>query len=124
MAAPLLILKVAIEHKQKELRRKVERARRTWLLTSAKLVRLEAKRSIRKSKDSSEPGEPPKSKSGNVRKSIFYRVGRRDAWVGPTRPEGSHANILEGGAVHMDPRPFMGPALERARPKIRRFRRL
>ena len=121
---PLLAVKVAIDLRMKALRKKVARARRMWLQDSARRVRLEAKRSIRKSKEPSEPGEPPKSKSGKVRKSIFYKVGRRDAWVGPTRPEGSHANILEGGAEHMDPRPFMGPALERARPKIRRFRSL
>jgi HK97 gp10 family phage protein len=121
---PLIAIKVAIEWKLRELRRKVARARKTWLTDSAKLVRREAQQSIRKSREASEPGDPPKSKSGNLRKSIRYKVGRRDAWIGPTRPEGSHANILTVGAEHMDPRPFMGPALERARPKIRRFRSL
>ncbi len=121
---PLVGVQVLIRMRTQQLRKKVDRARRTWLQSSAKLVRLEAKRSIRKSKEPSSPGEPPKSKSGKLRKSIFYRVGRRDAWIGPTRPEGSHANIVEGGAEHMAPRPFMGPAMKRARPKIRRFRSL
>jgi HK97 gp10 family phage protein len=120
----LVAIKFALDLRPRNLRRKVDRARRMWLMSSAKTVRREAKQSIRRSRAASEPGEPPKSKSGNLRKSILYRVGRRDAWVGPTRPQGSHANILEGGAEHMDPRPFMGPALERARPKIRRFRSL
>ena len=121
---PLLAVKVAIEWKLRELRRKIAKARKTWLTESAKEVRKEARKSIRKSKTASEPGEPPRGKSQNLKKSIRYKVGSRDAWIGPTRPAGSHANILEGGAEHMDPRPFMGPALERARPKIRRFRRL
>ena len=121
---PLAVVQIAIRMRTRNLRRKVDRARRTWLQTSAKLVRLYAKTSIRRSKESSSLGEPPKSKSGKLRKSIFYLVGRRDAWIGPTRPEGSHANIIEGGAEHMAARPFMGPAFERARPQIRRFRSL
>lgn len=120
----LVAIKFVLDMQTKKLRRKVDRARRIWLKNSAKEVKREAKKSIRKARAHSAPGDPPKSKSGKFKKSIIYLVGRFNAWVGPSRPEGSHANIIEGGSRFMEPRPVMGPALERARPKIRRFRKL
>jgi len=124
MALPFLAIKVAIDLKLKTLRKKVRRARKIWLKESAKEVQREAKQSIRKGRITSKPGDPPIGKKGDLKRSIRYKVGRQDAWIGPTRPLGSHANILEQGTRRVAARPFMGPALERSRPKIRKFRKL
>ena len=124
MALPVVAVKVIIDMQMKNLRKKVRATRKTWLQESAKLVQKDAKASIKRRKVSSDPGNPPYSKTGNYRRSIRYKVGRANAWIGPTRPLGSHGNLLEQGSRLMEPRPVMGPALERARPKIRRFRKL
>ncbi|CRF29036.1 phage protein%2C HK97 gp10 family [Mycobacterium tuberculosis] len=37
--------------------------------------------------------------------------------MGPTRPKGSHAHLLEFGTVKMSARPFITPSAEDQRPK-------
>ena len=118
------IAKVIVDMKIRELKKQVAKSRRIWLTKSAKEVRQIAKSSIKKSRTTSKAGDPPIGKTGNLKSSIFYKVGYTDAWIGPTRPKGSHANIIEHGSRRQEPRPFMGPALEKAWPQIRRFRKL
>ena len=92
------------------------------------LVRTIAKRSIRKSKKSAEPGQPPRSHSGELRNLIFYALTPdNEAVVGPL-PFGKEpaAGLLEhGGMVTRDgkqvrysPHPFMQPALEESEDKV------
>lgn len=114
----------ALDLRLRKLRQDIRKSRQMWLKASAKLVHKEAKSSIRKGRAVSKPGDPPIGKSGNLKKSIRYKVGRQDAWIGPTWPLGAHGNILEGGSRQVAARPYMGPALERSRPKIRKFRKI
>jgi len=57
--------------------------------------------------------------SGNLRDSIRARYDKDGfgADVGPTRPKGSHAHLLEFGTVKMSARPFITPAAEEQRNK-------
>jgi phage gpG-like protein len=78
--------------------------------------------SRKKSARPSPPGQPPKS-AGRLRKSILYAVQSDSVIIGPT------ANVIgQVGAVHefgerfrdakYPARPYMGPALEKTKPKL------
>lgn len=68
----------------------------------------------------SSPGEPPAVVTGRLRASITMRVesedGKPAGYVG-TNVE--YASSLEYGTSKMAPRPFLVPALEANKPKIR-----
>jgi len=57
--------------------------------------------------------------TGNLRNSIRakYEKDGFGADVGPTRPKGSHAHLLEFGTVKMAAKPFITPAAEEQRNK-------
>jgi HK97 gp10 family phage protein len=57
--------------------------------------------------------------TGNLRDSIAAKYDKDGlgADVGPTRPKGSHAHLLEFGTVKMAARPFITPSAEEQRPK-------
>jgi len=120
---------------QKSVRSATDRATRKVLSKFGAYVRTAARSSIRKRKAISEPGLPPSSHVGTLRRLIFfgYDTGKRSVVVGPT-PFGSTAEappLLEygGRARRRDrrgrvrtatyrPRPFMGPAFEQEKPKL------
>jgi hypothetical protein len=109
-------------------------------------VRRDARTSIRKAKKTSQPGEPPKSKTGLLRDFLFFVMERasRSVLIGPAKINGkgegdSIPETLEkGGRVRRrrlklrrgrkaerevynatyDPRPFMAPAFEKNLPKV------
>ena len=99
-------------------------------------VRTGAKSSIRKRKKISQPGQPPSSHTGLLKRLIFfgYDPSKKSVVIGPT-PIGSGTAeappLLEygGSARRKDrkgktvtatyrPRPFMGPALEKEEAKL------
>lgn len=112
----------------------VNRAERRVLSKFGAFVRRGAKSSIRKRKAVSEPGRPPSSQTGLLRKTIFfvYEPNRGSVVIGPIElNKGTEApRLLEhGGQVTRRernqrkrlvyrPRPFMGPAFEREVPKL------
>ena len=120
---------------QKAVRSATDRATRKVLSKFGAYVRTAARSSIRKRKTISEPGQPPSSHVGTLRRLIFfgYDTGKRSVVVGPT-PFGNTAEappLLEygGRARRKDrrdrvrtatyrPRPFMGPAFEQEKPKL------
>jgi len=55
--------------------------------------------------------------SGNLKASISAKYDKDGlgADVGPTRPKGSHAHLLEFGTVKMAARPFIVPSVEETR---------
>ncbi|CAM3876616.1 HK97-gp10 family putative phage morphogenesis protein [Cohnella lubricantis] len=57
--------------------------------------------------------------SGNLRDSIAAKYDKDGlgADVGPTRPQGSHAHLLEFGTVKMAAQPFITPSAEEQRDK-------
>ena len=120
---------------------RVDAATRKVLSRFGAFVRQAARSSIRTRKKSSEPGQPPSSHTGLLKKFIFfgYEPDRRSVVIGPVRlsekGRGEAPSILEyGGTAHLrqgsggqatkskrvriQPRPFMTPAFEKEQPKL------
>ena len=115
---------------QKVLRPK-DRAVRRVLSRFGAFVRTTARRSIRRRKRSSEPGQPPRSHTGLLRRLIFfaYEPTSENVVIGPAdlsskRGDAPHA-LEEGGrsqigpqqTAYIEPRPYMGPAFKTEREK-------
>ena len=67
-------------------------------------------------------GEPPASDTGFLVNSISSRVRKKDKEViGEVIASAPYAPHLEFGTRDIRPRPFMQPALEKNRPKIKRI---
>jgi hypothetical protein len=119
--------------------RAVDSATRKVLSKFGAFVRTAARSSIRKRKRISEPGQPPSSHTGLLKRFIFfgYDTARRSVVIGPTRlnsTSGTAPGSLEhGGATavstrrrgrrvtvraKVSARPYMGPALQRELPKL------
>ena len=115
----------------------VDRATRRVLSKFGAYVRRSARSSIRKRKKVSEPGKPPSSHTGLLRKFIFFGYDRADQTVVigpvPLRAKAEAPELLEhGGRVHRKvgkrrrrvrtmtyrPRPYMQPAFEINKPKL------
>jgi hypothetical protein len=120
---------------RKAVTRRVDKAARKVLSKFGAFVRTGAKHSIRKRKAVSEPGSPPSSHVGLLRKLIYfgYDPGRRSVVIGPTPLHGAAEAppLLEYGGkarrrgrkdrpvmATYKARPFMGPAFEREKPKL------
>lgn len=88
------------------LRKKIKSAARIALTEQARTIANEAKRLIVRSNQSSRPGELPRSRTGNYKRSIKYTVKPRAmvALVGPSWPKGAHAGMLKWGTNRMEPR--------------------
>lgn len=99
----------------------VESEMQKRLATAAEVVRAEAVRSIRTPyPPASTPGNPPHSRSGasGLLGSVFYDVdsAKHEAIVGTPLKYGLY---LELGTKKMAARPWLRPALERCRAKIK-----
>jgi len=99
-------------------------------------VRRAAKSSIRKRKRISRPGKPPSSHTGLLKRFIFfgYDPAKRSVVIGPVKlthgGRGEAPSLLEYGGVttlkrnrkrkraRFRARPYMGPALEKEKPKF------
>jgi len=114
---------------------RVDKATRKVLSKFGAFVRTGAKHSIRKRKAVSEPGGPPSSHVGLLRKLIYfgYDPGRKSVVIGPTPLHGTAEAppLLEYGGkawrrgrkgrqvmATYRARPFMGPAFEQEKPKL------
>jgi hypothetical protein len=113
----------------------VDRGTRRVLSKFGAYVRTTARHSIRKRKAVSEPGRPPSSHVGLLKKLLFfgYDVGRKSVVIGPTPLHGTAEAppLLEYGGkarrrgrkgrqvmATYRARPFMGPAFEQEKPKL------
>ena len=120
---------------QKAVRSATDRATRKVLSRFGAYVRTAARSGIRKRKAVSEPGQPPSSHVGTLRRLILfgYDTGKRSVVIGPTpfRGTAEAPPLLEygGRARRKDrrgrvrtttyrPRSFMGPAFEKEKPKL------
>ncbi|QDU71040.1 hypothetical protein [Mucisphaera calidilacus] len=117
-------------------RRRVDHATRAVLSRFGAFVRRTARSSIRKRKRISEPGSPPSSHTGLLKKFIFvgYDPKKNSVVIGPARLSGSARGqapgLLEYGdsttltrsgqrrRVTIRARPFMGPAFDKELPKL------
>jgi len=121
---------------KKAVRDKVDAGTRRVLSKFGAFVRRTARSSIRKRKKTSQPGSPPSSHTGLLKKFIFfgYEPAKRSVVIGPVRltqkGRGEAPSLLEyGGTTKVEhrgkrkrakvrPRPFMGPAFEKEQPKL------
>ena len=118
-----------------KVKKAVSSATRKVLSKFGAFVRTAARSSIRKRKAVSEPGQPPSSHVGLLRKLIYfgYDPTRRSVVIGPTPLHGTAEAppLLEYGGrarrrgrkgrnvmASYRARPFMGPAFEREKPKL------
>jgi hypothetical protein len=112
-----------------------DRAARKVLSRFGAFVRTTARHSMRKRKGVSEPGSPPSVHVGLLKKLLFfgYDPARKSVVIGPTPLHGTAEAppLLEyGGRARVKdrkgrsvlatyrPRPFIGPAFEREKPKL------
>jgi len=106
-----------------QLRRKAERGKYRGLGHAAGAVRLIAKRSIRKRKKASRPGTPPSTQTKRLPAAILYAVEPDRAVIGPVASiVGTAGEAHEHGGRYKrenyPQRPFMAPALDKARPRL------
>lgn len=86
-----------------------------------------------KKKKTSNPGDAPARQTGNLARSIRYKLAKRggiSVSVGPARGRGSHGHLLEfgtgdrqsqrGGRGQAAPRPYLQPAVDDFGPDLPR----
>lgn len=117
--------------------RAVNKAKRAALSKAGAFIRVTARRSMRRKKGSAPPGKPPHVHTGLLSRFVYfgYDPASDSVVVGPAGFKRSTApNVLEFGGksevrtrrrgkvarrrVTIEARPFMGPALEKERPKL------
>ena len=112
---------------RKKVQRRVDARTRKVLSKFGSFVRRSAQHSIRQSSGTSQPGHPPFSHSGKLRKKIFfiYDPKRRSVVIGPIIYPGKTGRALpaleyggktdmpSGVIIKIEARPFMGPAFDR-----------
>lgn len=89
------------------------------VLDTPKTGRIYARRGVEH--QASAPGEPPASDTGALVRSIRTDYARIEAGVGSVVASAAHAPALEYGTERMEPRPFMRPAVARARDAVVRM---
>lgn len=117
-------------------RSKVDAATRRVLSKFGAFVRRSARSSIRKRKKASQPGQPPSSHAGLLKRFIFFGYDPRQESVviGPVQltqgSRGEAPSLLEYGGMTtlrrdgkkvratFRERPFMGTAFEKEQPKL------
>ena len=107
---------VKIEDNTKRLEQAAEKAAYRSFGHAAASIRKEASASIKRSKEPSEPGEPPHTRKGNLRRALRFHRDKWGAVIGPR-----HSIVGESGSAHefgeeykgadFPERPFMLPAL-------------
>jgi len=114
--------------------RAMDAATRQALSRAGAFIRQRARTSIRKRKGVSQPGRPPHSHTGHLKRLIFFAwdAATESMVIGPVPfKQGEAPNLLEfGGSVVRatgkrqrrrmvyEKRPFMGPALEAELPQL------
>jgi len=122
---------------KKTVLRAVDKAKRAVLSKAGAFIRTTAKHSVRTKKGSAPPGKPPHSHEGSLRRLIYFGYDRASdsVVVGPVGIKRSTApHVLEFGGktevkrrrrgkvvrtrATIQQRAYMGPALEKERPKL------
>lgn len=115
----------------------VDKAKRKVLSKAGAFIRTAARTSIRRRRGSAPPGRPPHSHEGSLRKLILFGydrqadsvvvgpVGFRNSEAPATLERGGMTTVyrrrngrLVGERVRIEARPYMGPALDRERPRL------
>ena len=106
-----------------KVKRAVARANIETLGHAGALVRKIARNSIRRGQKESAPGQPPHTRKGQLKRAILYAKEEGSVVVGPSAEiVGQSGKAHEFGgkyrAERFPRRPFMGPALEKARDRL------
>ena len=123
-----------------EVMRATSKAERRVLSRFGAFVRRSARSSIRKRKGISQPGRPPSSHTGLLRRFIFfaYQVQDRSVIIGPVRlnqkvgdapaalEHGGQSRVVRGSrrrgrtvrTIRVRPRPYMQPAFEKEKENL------
>jgi hypothetical protein len=116
----------------------MSKATRQALSKFGSFVRTRARTSIRKRKRASDPGQPPSSHTGLLRRNIFFGYDRQreSVVIGPTKlnaagrgsptipaviEEGGRAVNAKGRGIIIAPRPYMKPAYDAELPNVDRL---
>ncbi len=119
--------------RQKQIGELTREERRRYRIAQA-IAKKEGGRKPKRPLAPSKPGEPPRNRTGLLKRMIFfsYDSGRRSVVVGPEAFKPNRADVLEyggvtvwtaggpsqGKAINVAARPFMGPALVKEQPKL------
>lgn len=126
----MIALNAKTRWNDKKLKRAAEQGTYRSLGHAAASLRLIAQRSIRKSDKPAPEGQPPHTQTRRLPRSILYAVDKRagSAVIGPSRDriglaggEHEHGRVFGGRKPKHPARPFMGPALRKAAPRMPRF---
>ncbi len=116
---------VKVIDETKAVEKAVEKASYRNLGHAAASIRKAAMKLIRRSKRPSKPGKPPRTRKGALRRAILFDVDEHQlsAFIGPAESRvGTAGEAHEFGGDYMGAdfpaRPFMGPALEEAAPRM------
>lgn len=103
----------------------VDGAEKRYLFKAGGTLRTIARRSIKRRKKKSRPGQPPSSQTGVLKNSIMFAVDliEMDATIGPTFIAMHEiAELHEFGGIRngieYPARPYMAPALEEIIPQL------
>ena len=117
-----------VDNPEKHLKQLVQRATTTVEGTAKESImsggtgRTYQKYNPRRQHTASAKGEPPATDTGFLVNNITSSVKQQGTTVvGQIVASAPYAPYLEFGTSTIDPRPFMQPALERNRPKIKRM---
>ena len=120
---------VKIVMRSDEYMRDLRQASLKGLVRVAALTRVIARRSIRKRKGPSRPGRPPHSHTGLLKRHIYFWPDRKGetvdigaAALGGTRSDDIPGVLEQGGrakAARVQPRPYMGPALDKSKEQLK-----
>ena len=127
----MIAAKAKIKFDAKKIAKAAKRGNIKSVDHAAAAIRLAAWYSIRKSPKKSRAGRPPNTRKGRLRSAIKYAVSKSPsggvgAVIGPdVEIAGTSGKAHEFGGrykkQHYQKRQFMGPALEKVKPRIPRF---
>lgn len=96
----LVTTKTTVRMTPEQLKKKAAAGSFRSLGHAAAAVRLTASRSIRRRKKASQPGSPPHTQSGNLKRSIRYEATKEEAAIGPVNEFGGRIwNLHEHGGM-------------------------
>jgi phage gpG-like protein len=113
----MIDLKITTALNLEKIQEAADRAAKGAFARAAFKIRKTAMESIRPSPTASEPGQPPRTRRGQLRRAILYHADVTGAVIGPRESiVGSAGEAHEFGGEHrgaqFPERPFMAPALE------------
>jgi len=114
-----------VEFRDKYLRDQVGKANFKNITNAAASIAKDAKSSLIRSPEASQPGTPPHTRRGLLARAIRFDVAqdKKSAVIGPRESiVGTSGEAMEFGGDYkgenFPPRPFMAPALEHAIPRL------